>query len=269
MVVIPAGSFLMGTSAADAERDFQSLPSSETAMAQRSASREAPQHSVTIGRSFGLGKYLVTRAEFAAFVRDAKYLADKGCALLAEGYRRRSEADWQNPGFPQTDRDPVVCVNWQDAQAYVAWLNRKTSTEASGSYELPSEAEWEYAARAGTRTARWWGDAVGLNSANCDGCGDQSHKQQTTPVGIFRPNPFGLFDMLGNAWERTEDCWNETYDNAPNDGVVWTTGECRSHILRGGGYASHPWLLRSATRTKFRDEVRSNDVGFRVAKTLP
>ena len=274
MVMIPAGTFLMGSSAAETTRDLESLPPSETTLAQRFTAREHPQHSVSIGRPFGLGKYLVTRGEFAAFVRETGYSTSGGCTLFANHrYQRRAEAGWQNPGITQTDRDPVVCVNWQDAKAYVAWLNGKlrggVPREGDGPYRLPSEAEWEYAARAGTQTARWWGDAVGSERANCDGCGSQRDKQQTTPVGSFPLNPFGLSDMLGNVWEWTGDCWNETYAGAPADGRTWDTGKCESRALRGGAFANLPWLLRSATRTTPDPPLlRANFIGFRVVKEL-
>jgi formylglycine-generating enzyme required for sulfatase activity len=156
---------------------------------------------VSIGRPFGLAKYPVTRREFAAFVRETGYSIDGTCTLANHGYRRDPEAGWQNPGFAQTDRDPVVCETWEDPKAYVAWLNGKLTGRSAIKvpYRLPSEAEWEYAARAGTRTQRWWGDAIGRNNANCDQCGSRWDKQQTSPVGSFQPNPVGLFDMLGHS----------------------------------------------------------------------
>jgi len=206
--------FLMGSSAAETTRDLDStMPRDNIPTARVAFAMEHPQHAVNIGRSFALGKYHVTREEFAAFVRDTGYSIRGGCTLWANHrYEQRVDTGWQNPGFTQTDRDPVVCVSWQDAKAYVAWLNEKLRGQRlmrdDGPYKLPSEAEWEYAARAGTRTARWWGDAVGSGRANCDGCGSRWDKKRPAPVGSFEPNPFGLFEMLGNASEWTEDCWN-------------------------------------------------------------
>ena len=162
MVVIPAGSFLMGSSEAETTEVLESFPSDETEVDKLSLATEHPQHLVTIAGSFAMGKYPVTRREFAAFVQETGYSTSGGCTLFANHkYERRVDAGWQAPGFTQTDRDPVVCVSWHDAQAYVAWLNNKlrgqTPTKDDGPYRLPSEAEWEYAARAGTQTVRWWG----------------------------------------------------------------------------------------------------------------
>ncbi|WP_158240848.1 formylglycine-generating enzyme family protein [Telmatospirillum siberiense] len=274
MVVIPAGSIAIGSSDADTERDLESMPQDETAIDKQSLVMEHPQHSVTIGRSFALAKFLVTRGEFAAFVRETGYSINSKCTVLVDHrYQERAEAGWQNSGFSQTDRDPVVCISWQDAKAYVAWLNGKLRDRSlmagNGSYRLPSEAEWEYAARAGTQTARWWGDSIGSGNANCDGCGSRWDRKQTSPVDSFRANPFGLHDMLGNAWEWMEDCWNESYAGAPADGSAWMAGNCERRVMRGGGFANRPWVLRSAHRSKFAPNRSSNYIGLRVAKMLP
>ena len=270
MVVIPSGSFLMGSSVEDTAEVLKSMPSWETGVDRASLATEHPQHAVTIARPFALGKYPVTRGEFAAFVRETGYSASGGCTLFANHkYLRRPESDWQNPGLAQTNRDPVVCVNWQDAKAYIAWLNKKLQLADTGaSYRLPSEAEWEYAARAGTRTARWWGDAIGYNRANCDGCGSQWDKKQTAPVGSFSLSPFGLSDMLGNVWQWTEDCWNVNYARAPEDGAAWTIGTCESRSARGGSWTNLPWVLRCSKRTGVPSARRFNFIGFRVAKGL-
>jgi formylglycine-generating enzyme required for sulfatase activity len=275
MVVIPAGSFLMGSSAEEAARDLEYVvPQDETKLAKQSVTFEYPQHEVSFSRAFAVGKYPVTRGEFATFVHETGYSVENGCTVwIDHTYPLRQEAGWQNPGFSQTDRDPVVCVNRQDIKAYLAWLNGKLlgrmPSEGSGPYRLPSEAEWEYAARAGTWTARWWGDLIGSDNANCDGCGSRWDKKQTAPAGSFRANPFGLADVLGNVWESTEDCWNETYVGAPKDGRAWTTGECDLRVMRGGDWANHPWVLRSANRSRVRLTDRTNYIGFRVAKKLP
>jgi formylglycine-generating enzyme required for sulfatase activity len=275
MVVIPAGSFLMGTSAAESARDLEYVvPKEEIKFAQADMTLEVPQHEVSFSQAFALGKYPVTRSEFAAFVHETGYSAGNGCRIwINHTYSVRPEAGWQSPGFSQTDRDPVVCVNRQDIQAYLAWLNGKlrghAPAEGDGRYGLPSEAEWEYAARAGTRTARWWGDPIGSDNANCDGCGNRWDKKQTAPAGSFRANAFGLSDALGNVWESTEDCWNETYVGAPVDGRSWTAGICESRTMRAGSWMNHPWVLRSAQRSRARLTERTNYIGFRVAKTLP
>jgi formylglycine-generating enzyme required for sulfatase activity len=275
MVAVPAGTFLMGSSAAETARDLDStMPRDNIPFAKGVFAMEHPQHAVNIGRSFALGKYHVTREEFATFVRDTGYSTWGGCTLFANHrYEQRADAGWQNPGFTQTDRDPVVCVRWQDAKAYIAWLNERSRgqspTRRDDPYRLPSEAEWEYAARAGTRTARWWGDAVGSGQANCDGCGSRWDKKQPSPVGSLEPNRFGLFDMLGNASEWMEDCWNENYFGAPADGSAWASGRCELRVLRGGDWANLPWVLRSAGRTRGASGKRTNYIGFRVARTLP
>lgn len=274
MVMVPAGSFLMGSSAAETARDLEAFPFDETETDKRSLESEHPQHSVSIARSFAMGKYHVTRREFAAFVQETGYSTHGGCTLFVNHrYPRREDAGWQAPGFTQTDQDPVVCVNWHDAQAYVAWLNSKVRGQKpaadEASYRLPSEAEWEYAARGGTPTVRWWGDSIGSGNADCEGCGSRWDDKQTAPVGSFNPNPYGLFDMLGNAWQWTEDCWNKNYEGAPTNGSAWTTGKpCEYHVGRGGSFTNRPWVLRPADRMFIESDKSANFVGFRVVKAL-
>ncbi len=253
MVAIPSGQFLMGSPASEPGR-FDA---------------EGPQHSVSV-RAVAFGQHLVTVQEFSVFVRETEY--DVGPCDWPSG------TNWQSWGF--VPQGPVVCVSWRDAQAYIAWLNakvRKQSPAASagqaGPYRLPSEAEWEYAARAGTATARWWGEAIGVGKANCNGCGSPWDNKQIAPIGSFPANPFGLFDMLGNVWQWTDDCWNESYAGAPNDGSAWRSGDCGKRVLRGGSWSNLPKFVRAAARS--RDDVgsRSHDyagyAGFRVVRTLP
>jgi formylglycine-generating enzyme required for sulfatase activity len=249
MVVIPPGSFIMGASAAETSR---------LGIADNLATTERPQHHVNISRSFALGKYHVTYAEWDAC------LADGGC----NGYR--ASDDGQGRG-----NRPVVRVSWVDAQAYVTWLNGKVrghltvSTSGGGPYRLPSEAEWEYAARAGTTTPRYWGEAIGVGHANCDGCGTQWDNKHPAPVGSFAPNPFGLYDMQGNAWQWTGDCFNGSYAGAPSDGSAWTSGNCDTPVYRGGSWFSPPKGVRSSMRSKYDLRSRDSDTGFRIARTLP
>ena len=170
-------------------------------------------------------------------------------------------------------------MSWYDAQAYVGWLNDKVgngllaSTNRDGPYRLPSEAEWEYAARAGTTTARWWGDAIGVGNANCHGCGSNWDNKLIAPAGSFGPNPFGLYDILGNVWQWNDDCWNENYVGAPKDGIAWKTGDCKKRVMRGGSWSNSPVFVRSAMRTSGDASGRDYDyatyVGFRVARSLP
>jgi len=258
MVVIPSGNFIMG---ATPEEVVEVTKTGE--MEPKQMSQEGPQHKVFIPRAFAIGKFDVTFNEWDSCV------ADGGC----NGYRP------DDRGWGRRDR-PVINVSWNDAQAYIAWLNEKllASTAGPGGYRLPSEAEWEYAARAGTTTSRWWKTSwwerwkglPGSGYANCDGCFVSSSPDRTTPVGSFSPNPFGLYDMLGNVFQMTADCWNENYVGAPNDGGVWLKGDCSRSSLRGGNFWSDASSLRSAYRTRDRKENRSpGGAGFRVARTLP
>jgi formylglycine-generating enzyme required for sulfatase activity len=265
MVVIPAGSFNMGSP------DSEKIWATKHGASPESVSDEAPQHRVTL-RSFAIGKYDVTRGEYAAFVRETGYSAGDGCFESSmPKANRRADARWQSPGFNQTDRDPVVCISWQDARAYISWLNAKisgaASTQYNGPYRLPSEAEWEYAARAGTTTRFWWGndDGTAVDHAwfknNSDG---HSH-----PVGNKDANAFGLYDMVGNVWQWTDDCYAESYTKAPIDGTANESPNGCMRVDRGSCWLYPSWLLRSATRERNPADFRDVIMGFRVVKTLP
>ena len=265
MVVIPAGSFTMGSSASE-----KSWAVSQGAN-PKSVSDESPQHDVSL-RSFALGKYDVMRGEYAAFVRETGYPAGDGCYDNGNpNSSKRAGATWQNPGFSQTERDPVVCVSWTDARAYASWLNRKVrrlvSTTGDGPYRLPSESEWEYAARAGTTTQFWWGDDDGgagghaWYKANAGG--------RTHPVGSKPANRLGLYDMAGDVWQWTEDCYAGTYANAPTDGSAVEMGSACLRVDRGGSWFYPTWLLRAATRERNPADYRDVVMGFRLARRLP
>jgi formylglycine-generating enzyme required for sulfatase activity len=159
----------------------------------------------------------------------------------------------------------VMNVSWNDTQTYLRWLSEKTGRR----YRLPSEAEWEYAARAGSRTAYWWGNGLGKANANCAGCGSEFDRRETAPVGSFAANALGLYDMLGNVAEWVEDCWNSTYKGAPSDGSAWTRDRCPEHVLRGGSFNNDPRYIRAAARFKYDADVRFSANGFRVARDLP
>lgn len=258
MVKVPAGKFLMGTAS----------PTSDSKTDEFDGGDERPQHTVTFQTSFALGQYPVTRGEFAAFVRETGN-DPGGCFLPRSGgdvprVVLSQGLSWKNPGFPQTDRDPVVCISFNDATQYVQWLSKKSGK----AYRLPSEAEWEYAARAGTTTAYWWGQSVGSRQANCREC-NSGAGSQTQPVGSYPPNPFGLYDTSGNAAEWVEDCWNDNYRGAPKDGSAWTTGQCRLRVLRGGAYDSAAKYVRSAARFRYDSDVRYSANGFRVFREMP
>ena len=250
LVVVPPGSFTMGSPASEEGRHTD----------------EGPRHRVTIEQPFAVGKYEVTRGEYAQFVLDTEHSTTPSCRIYEdEGeWNERSGHDWQNPGYRQTERDPVVCVSWEDAQEYVLWLSKKTGK----AYRLLSEAEWEYVARAGTTTRYTWGDEIGQNRAHCDGCGSRWDSKRTSPVGSFVPNGFGLHDMHGNVWEWVADCWNRSYEGAPSDGSAWESVACKLRVVRGGSWDSSPALLRSADRFGLASDSRYSIDGFRVACTL-
>jgi len=265
MVVIPAGRFTMGSP--DTEKDR--------------FSNEGPRHVVTIDRPFALGRTAVTRGEFAVFVRETGYKT-AGCSVIKNGsWTDDSSRSWRDPAFTQTDDHPAVCVSFDDAQAYVAWLNRKIGRPL---YRLPSEAEMEYAARAGTTTARYWAEDETRQCEYANGA-DVSAKEAfpentsmakcrdgyayTSPVGSFRPNPFGLYDMNGNATNWTGDCWNDYYNGAPANGTMITSGECGKRVTRGGSWMSLAKGLRSAYRGWSQSDTRHANDGFRLARILP
>ena len=248
MRVLPAGRFIMGSPEREAGR----------------GPAEGPRHRVVIPRPFAIGLYDVTRAQFAVFARETGYAGDPKC-------------DWRSPrvrGQPmnQSDMDPVVCVSWSDAEAYAKWL----SSKARHAYRLPSEAEWEYAARAGSRSAMPWGNGDAREFANygSEQCcaafaSGRDRWLYTSPVGSFRPNRFGLYDMLGNVWQRTEDCGHANYSGAPRDGSAWLSGgDCTTRVVRGGAWFSSFDQLRSAVRAADPADFRKNDIGFRVARSL-
>lgn len=259
MVVVPAGTFRMGSTEAETTRE---------GVPNKYAVWEKPVHTVTIGKPFAVGKYAVTWDEFNAFAK-ATGFEGKGCYYWnAEDKKVEygKERDWEEPGFAQTAlNQPAVCVSWDDARKYTAWLSERTGQP----YRLLSEAEWEYAARAGTATARYWGDAIGAGNTNCGNCGSEWDNKRTAPSGSFKPNPFGLYDMLGNAWQWTADCRNDSYTGAPSAGSVNAHGDCSIRVVRGGSWNYIPWFVRAAFRYRFDTGDRYCNVGFRVARTLP
>jgi formylglycine-generating enzyme required for sulfatase activity len=279
MVSIPAGSYSMGSSDSDTIRDLDAVTGKYPVFSKRAAgaafATEHPQHSVSVS-AFALGRYSVTKREFSVFVREANYAADGKCTTFIkeqDDFVDLAGSGWQNPGLAQTDDDPVVCVSWNDAQAYIKWLNGKISNKQSVEkdqvlYRLPSEAEREFAARAGTSSAWWWGNAIGDGNANCSACGTAWDYTRTAPVGSLKPNQFGLYQMAGNIFEWTEDCWNPNYQNAPPDGSAWNNGDCSRRVARGGSWFSAPFATRSSGRTAFTTKERANYLGFRLARSI-
>lgn len=209
--------------------------------------QELPAHRVKIPRPFAIGRYEVTFDEWQACV-------DVGVC--------KHEPDDHKWG---RGRRPVINLTFKQMKGYVAWLSARTGE----TYRLPSDAEWEYAARGGTVTEFWWGDEVGENRANCRDCGAEWSGLGSAPVGSFGPNPYGLFDTSGNVWEWVEDCWNPNHENAPGDGSARTDGDCGKRVIRGGG----AWYyvkknIRSAWRFKNDARVKSYWLGFRVVREL-
>ena len=222
------------------------VPSGTFTMGSKDTPAEAPQRNVTIAKPFAIGRFEVTFAQWDACV------AAKAC-----------KSDIDDHGFGRGQR-PVIDITWDEAQAFVKWL----SAQGKHAYRLPSEAEWEYAARAGSKTAFPWGAAAGTGRANCDECGAPA-TQATLPVGSYRPNAFGLFDTAGNAAELVEDCWNPAYRGAPVDGSAWRTGDCQLRVLRGGSFGNKATSAKSSARFRYDHDVRYYTNGFRVARDLP
>jgi formylglycine-generating enzyme required for sulfatase activity len=280
MVVVPPGGFRMGFDGGEPGRD------------------EGPARYVSIGYSFAVGRFEVTQAQFAAFVTETHYETRGGCQVWEGEWRNPQDADWTNPGYGRIpfDDEPVACVSWDDAIAYVSWLSRRTGDR----YRLLSEAEWEYAARAGTTTEYFWGPASpseldsaveadpGARSTACDfanvfdetgaqtsafkwppfRCDD--HYGRAAPVGSFRPNAFGLYDMIGNVWEWLEDCYEMPYPKGPVDGspVEERSGECARRTARGGSWITRPSRQRVTFRGRDPPATLYSFFGFRVARDL-
>jgi formylglycine-generating enzyme required for sulfatase activity/class 3 adenylate cyclase len=199
---------------------------------------EKPPHQVTI-KPFAISQYPITVREWN------ECAAAKACAFVATG----------------NDDAPITNVSWADARQFVAWLAGATRK----AYRLPSEAEWEYAARGGTQTKYWWGDQFLSGMANCKNCADIAAVEQPIKVGSFRPNPFGLYDMGGGVDQWVEDCWHKNYQGAPSDGSAWVEGDCASHVIRSGSWKNDARYARPANRDSYDTNVRYQTHGMRVA----
>jgi formylglycine-generating enzyme required for sulfatase activity len=227
MIVVPAGSFMMGSPPTEKGR----------------FDNEDPQHKVTIAKPFAVSKFEVTFDEWDTCVADG----DCSSGISDSGFGR--------------GRRPVINVTWDDAQHYVAWLSKMTGKP----YRLLTEAEYEYAARGATQSVFPWGDEVGKNDADCNGCGSQWDSSQTAPVGSFAANGFGFYDMVGNVWEWAEDCVHGNYSGAPTDGSAWIEGgNCNNRTVRGGNWKLAPANVRSATRNWYSADGRDSGLGIRV-----
>ena len=275
LVLIPSGAFDMGVSNTEEERE---------GVPQDYRSRASPLHRVTFQSGFYLGRHAVTRGDFKLFVYESGYSIPKGCyRWMEDGWRLSADHNWLQPGFPQDDRHPVVCVNQDDVEAYLKWLSQKTGV----TYRLPSEAEWERAARGGNPSARFWGEdrSPAQHYANV---ADHSLSRKwkvpdspkkffpwndnfpfTAPVGSFNPNPFGLFDMLGNTSDWCADHWHDNYEGAPSDGSAWMRGsDFGQFVVRGSAWHTAPWSLRVGMRNRNDGTVRDTATGFRLARNL-
>lgn len=262
LVILPPGKFMRGAGEDDAAADAS----------------EFPRHEVRIASPFAIATTPVTAADFAIFVEATDYRIDGGChTLTPEGWQVDKAASWRAPGFPQAPDHPVVCVSWHDAVAYAEWMSGKTGA----AYRLPSEAEWEYAARGGTMGTNFWGDDDRLT---CDyaNVNDLTAKNKvakvaepcddgflhTSPVGSFRPNPHGLYDMVGNVWVWLADCWLGDYRLGPRDGRPGAAENCGIRALRGGSWTDTPGPIRIGAREHRLPEDRLSIVGFRLARDI-
>lgn len=278
VVVIPAGTFVMGSTAEETER---------AEVRERDRVREQPPRQVNIHVDFALGRFEVTVAEWRAFTEATGREPGESCLtwdIPANAWQWVDGATWWEPGYEQTDQHPVGCVDLPETEAYVAWLS-----EMSGqTYRVPTEAEWEYAARAGTSTLQYWSDDMenvcayanvsdksrsdahgGLaeNPTRFSPCNDGY--VYAAPVGKFLPNQFGLYDMVGNIWEWVQDCFVVGYEGAPSDGSAYLDApECDRRIVRSGSWYGRNWFNRPAARSREAPDFRASTLGVRVLREL-
>ncbi|MDG2004220.1 MAG: formylglycine-generating enzyme family protein [Novosphingobium sp.] len=279
VVIVPAGKAVIGASLEEEERH---------GMSPANLGKSIPLHEVTFAKPFAMGKYPVTIAQFRQFVNESGHAPANSCftQYYNDGhyiYEKARGYSWRAPGYPQEDNHPVVCVNAEDAQAYAEWLSEKTGHR----YSMPNEAQYEYALRAGTTTSYFWGEERGkaceysnqpdLDQARTMNAPSGPHYRFqcsdgfpfTSPVGSFKPNPWGLYDMQGNIWEWTEDCWNDNYEGAPIDGSTWTTGDCDAHPSRGGSYGNAVHSAYAGVRAPRHASYNGHSWGFRIVRHDP
>jgi len=247
-VGMPAGEPTPGLVFRDCDRcpDLVVIGPGAFAMGSDDFDTEKPVHRVVIAKPFAMGRSEVTIAQWDACV------ADGGCSRRPSG---------QGRGGPTSL--PVGELSWRDSLAYVEWLSRVSGN----AYRLPTEAEWEYAARGGTAAAFWWGADAGAGLANCRGCGGDAGRRAMA-VGSFRPNPFGLVDTAGNVAEWVADCWTESYGDSSNDAGMRAAGACKQRIVRGGSFESGPRYIRPASRFPYDPDLRYDANGLRVLREL-
>lgn len=280
MIVVPRGSFMMGSPKSEKDRD----------------PNEGPLHKVTITKKFAVGKFEITRGQFDNFIKETGHNVGNECVTYENGkWKNRYLRSYENPGFIQDDLHPVTCINWDDAKAYVKWLNKKVVSGHKKRiflkigwkpYRLLSEAEWEYVARAKTQTPYWWGNSVSIDKANYNGTKNKKRvgkkiRNMTFPVESFEANEFGLYNIHGNVNELVEDCYSDSYRGAPSNGKAWIIrrdfikggfprirGNCIFHTIRGGSWYSGPNDIRSASRSVSIGTKRVSRNGFRVFRRL-
>lgn len=270
MVVVPAGSFTIGSPVHEANRSED----------------EGPQRKIIIAHPFAIGRFEVTRGQYEAFLRDAGHPVSGMCVTDRRqpgNWAADAETNFHDPGFAQGTDHPAACVSWNDAKAYVAWLNARTG----GGYRLPSEVEWEYAARAGSTTAYPWGNGIQHGCAHMNGYDEEAVAKKgdlykgeaisfaacsdgyvnTSPVGSYKPNAFGIYDMIGNLGEWIEGCATKSYAALRADGT-YDDGDCNKRMVRGGSWGTQPRQLRTAERIRYKPTDVDDSIGFRVAKDL-
>jgi len=255
LVWIPPGRFRMGDISGDGQAD------------------ERPLREVEIS-GFWMMQTEVTRGMFARFVEDSGHDTGNRCWVHDGGWSERDDLNWKAPGFVQSDDHPVTCVNWNDAQTFITWLNRKSGEV----FRLPSEAEWEYAARAGSETLYYMGNEPSELCAHANAADKRALEHypdfavndcddgyvRTSPVASFTASPWGLYDIYGNVWEWVEDCWSASYAGAPADGSAVFEADCSRRGFRGGGYGDIPHFARSTLRNRGNAAHRKDDIGFRL-----
>lgn len=265
MVITPAGSYTIGSLDAEPGR----------------ARDEGPRKLITLAYALAVGRFEVTREEYEAFVAATGHPVSVGCLTdrMTHGvWEIDTVSTFRDPSMPQTGRHPVACVSWEDAQAYVAWLN----TQTHGGYRLLTESEWEFLARAGSTTVYPWGDDVNIGCAFMNGtdataratyadwstatCDDGALK--TSPVGVYQPNAFGLYDMIGNLADWVQDCYVASYEALASNGAAQESASCAARTNRGGSWGSQPPYLRTADRFRKAPGHRDDSIGIRVARTL-
>ncbi len=294
MIVVPTGSYVIGASDNEHRRENM-FTDGDTAggpgeggttirlTLQQIAAREVPLTAITIGRAFALSRYEVTVGEYETFIDATGHRSADSCRIYNDDgslFVTTPGVNWRTPGFEQQNSYPAVCMNWLDAQAYASWMADSTNQP----YRLPTEAEWEYAERAGSSAARSWGNSVqetclhanvgDLDMADVTGWRNRQFTCRdgfafTAPVGQYRPNALGLYDMLGNVWEYIEDCWHDTHDGRPTNASAWRGEACEQmRMTKGGSWSHYPWGIRSAVRNRAPVNASYNTTGIRLARDL-